>query len=652
VFVLLVTAAVAGPSAGTARDAWGHKPVLDVTLADRWDRLGDCGVDDARVDALQTLAHDVAAEADAWRRSGDAAIRAGGRVDAPLQRAAMAELSGEEADGATRIVGDALPCVLDVLDEAWAEDRARSAPVFTTVSVTYNVYATQYDANTDDEVAVPDYCVKYANLGWSTCSAGYASPPYDVRLDNGGRTYDAWVGDVGPWNIDDNYWDSAGDSARPRRLYTDLAQGYNESRAAYYDDYNGGEDQYGRTVGNPAGIDLAPDTASHIGLAYLQNAWIDVTWSWEGYTVYPDLSLAMSPSARSDQPLDNRGGDGIADFYPGQTWTVSLAVTNSGSEKAQNVTLGAWVEAPYVSVARWESSDGLAVDDPGDSFAVTMGGIDPGETERVTFTLTALAASIGLADHPDLRAWVSHVDGYYEKAGFSDAPSANSYQTWNGGDLVAYVQHDVWPLQTAWTWDDGTAEGWWAADALTATPTDGALVLAGAADDPVLVGPPIDAAAAALPTFSWRGARMGTGPARLYWTTDLAPDFAEDRSVELPLSTGSLAPGVVTPGWTDRVTRLRIDPGPGADAIVTLDEASLGGPLVDTGTGGDTDAADGVPTGPGAWVRLDTIGCGCGTPGGPGAAWGAALAALAAYRRCRRGGSRRAGRHCHEVPGD
>jgi hypothetical protein len=249
-------------------DALGEKPVLEVTLLDRWDQVAACGVEKAPLKALQRLARQGFLEAESWRQTGNQQLKSGDEPDILKQREAMARIAVEEKAGLEKYAGNKLPCVLEVLEAGWDYDRNRG-PVFTTVSVTYNVFATQYAANTSDEVAVPDYCIKFANLGWGQCSSGYGAAPYYVLLNNGGNTYQAWVGDVGPWNIDDNYWNSSGDSSRPRRLFGDLPQGYNESRAAYYDNYNGGYDQYGRTVGNPAGIDLAPDTASRIGLAYL-----------------------------------------------------------------------------------------------------------------------------------------------------------------------------------------------------------------------------------------------------------------------------------------------------------------------------------------------------------------------------------------------
>ncbi len=148
------------------------------------------------------------------------------------------------------------------------------------------VYATQYDGNTDDEVALPDKYVKFANRGWTSSIPSsyrpyYDDPPYTVNVyyeTSGLSVLGISVNEVGPWNENDNYWDTAS-STPDRRMFDDLDLGEPEAEAAYYDDYNNGEDQFGRTVTNPAGIDLTPEVASDLGIGYLQNAWVWVRYS-------------------------------------------------------------------------------------------------------------------------------------------------------------------------------------------------------------------------------------------------------------------------------------------------------------------------------------------------------------------------------------
>lgn len=65
--------------------------------------------------------------------------------------------------------------------------------------------------------------------------------------------------EVGPWNENDNYWDSN------RRGFGGLTLGVPEAYAAFYNNYNNGKDEFERTVTNPAGIDLSTAAAAQIG---------------------------------------------------------------------------------------------------------------------------------------------------------------------------------------------------------------------------------------------------------------------------------------------------------------------------------------------------------------------------------------------------
>jgi len=151
------------------------------------------------------------------------------------------------------------------------------------------IFATQYNPNKPGayEVALPDKYVKFANLGWTSDIPAnlrpiYSNAPYRVNVYNPSKNRavnGVRVDEVGPWNTDDNYWD-AKNGNNPRRRFTDLALGTPESYAAYTNGYNGGKDQSGRTVLNPAGIDLTPNVAADLGLSLYQNAWVDVRYEF------------------------------------------------------------------------------------------------------------------------------------------------------------------------------------------------------------------------------------------------------------------------------------------------------------------------------------------------------------------------------------
>jgi len=178
---------------------------------------------------------------------------------------------------------------------------------------------------------------------------------------------------------------------------------------------------------------------------------------------YPLMTITSSIETISGQDRDFcKVGDssGIFDWTAGQTTLAHVDVKNSGSAVAKNVKVGLWSEEPYLTTLKWtiytdwnstgfvlNDTDGLqsvSHDNPGQSFTLNLGSISVGETKRIKLEIQAAVFSIGAADHPDVRAWISSVDGYYTKASFSSSfTNVSSYQTQNGGDLRSYSQTDV-----------------------------------------------------------------------------------------------------------------------------------------------------------------------------------------------------------------
>jgi hypothetical protein len=107
--------------------------------------------------------------------------------------------------------------------------------------------------------------------------SGNGSGTYSVKVCTASRCAFEPVWDVGPWNTKDDYWNPSA----TREMWKDLPQGKPEAQAAYQDGYNGKKDQFGRTVANPAGIDLA-DGVFWDALKLADNSWVDVTYLWTG----------------------------------------------------------------------------------------------------------------------------------------------------------------------------------------------------------------------------------------------------------------------------------------------------------------------------------------------------------------------------------
>jgi hypothetical protein len=118
--------------------------------------------------------------------------------------------------------------------------------------------------------------------------------------------YCAWapVWDVGPWNITDNYWSSQRDD------FDDLPQGVPEAQAAFRDGYHDGQDGTGRTVTNPAGIDLS-DGVYQTALGLSGTEEVTVSYLWTGNT-----PLSAVAAGGTDQD-DNSAAQATAAFPVG-----------------------------------------------------------------------------------------------------------------------------------------------------------------------------------------------------------------------------------------------------------------------------------------------------------------------------------------------
>jgi hypothetical protein len=200
-------------------------------------------------------------------------------------------------------------------------------------------------------------------------------------------------------------------------------------------------------------------------------------WHWEWWNggpgggpcvdkpTYPVLTIESRGVTITGQDRDLcllEGSTGIFDLWKGQQVEVQVDVKNSGTAVGHNVSVSLWAEKPYLSVASWnilsdwkasgafktndmDATQKVPHDNPGQSFQLNLGSLSPDETKRIKLAVSGAAFSLGVVDHPDLRAWVAHVDDFYEKKDYASAPTANvsGYQKQNGGDLKTAFSADV-----------------------------------------------------------------------------------------------------------------------------------------------------------------------------------------------------------------
>lgn len=170
------------------------------------------------------------------------------------------------------------------MTEWWdTEKKYRMDFIEPKASSSVSVYATQYNADTSNEVALPDKYLKFSTRGWTAEIPAHLRQFYNgtftVNITFGNNTKSSIpVYDVGPWNRNDNYWDSL-ITSNPRRDYTDLSQYMPEAYAAYYNNYNGGKNDNDRIVTNPAGIDLCLTVAKSLGFSTNGSGWVTVNMS-------------------------------------------------------------------------------------------------------------------------------------------------------------------------------------------------------------------------------------------------------------------------------------------------------------------------------------------------------------------------------------
>ncbi|WP_405112450.1 hypothetical protein OG559_03730 [Micromonospora sp. NBC_01405] len=270
-----------------------------------------------------------------WRTAGPAAV-----FDQPVTRVQARVLLTARAAGAT----------LAVRAVRLTADRAAVAAASTPGRV-YRVYATRIGlvGGTTANGHVVTSRDHFAALPSRRSLSPRGTGDYTLRVctTSGSRCEYAPVWDVGPWNTRDDYWNSAA----VRENWKDLPQGRPEAQAAYQSGYNGGRDQFGRTVLNPGGVDLADGTFWD-GLQLTDNAWVDVAYLWTG--TGPHGVIGSGPLNLRTGPGTGYAARGLAATYAhvpiqcyvtGQTVSGTYRTTNRWNRLAS----GQYVSHAYIS---------------------------------------------------------------------------------------------------------------------------------------------------------------------------------------------------------------------------------------------------------------------------------------------------------------
>ncbi|WP_051581261.1 hypothetical protein [Pseudonocardia acaciae] len=117
----------------------------------------------------------------------------------------------------------------------------------------------------------------------------------------------AWapVWDVGPWNTRDDYWSVT------REEFHALPQGLPEAQAAFHDRHNDGKDGTGRTVRNPAGIDLS-DRLFRQALGLTGTTEVSVTFLWTGGRALSRVDTVSDALTVRSAPTEDAPSVGVA----------------------------------------------------------------------------------------------------------------------------------------------------------------------------------------------------------------------------------------------------------------------------------------------------------------------------------------------------
>lgn len=283
-------------------------------------------------------------------------------VDGPVS----VDVRGRRADGRWTEWAE-LPAVLDVTTRL-VEVRTVAAPGVGASRLSVSASVSESRAAQDSELSYEIFATREGLVGGTTASghvivendhfvalpsrrglSSMDSGDYTVRVcAENGRCEWAPVWDVGPWNTKDDNWNAAD----ARQMWTDLPQGTPQAQAAKLDGYNGGLDQFGRLVRNPAGIDLADGTFWD-GLQLTGNSWITVAYLWTGTGPTGVIDAPVPLNVRATPTRDAPQVGLAANLAHVRIQCATHATTATGTQGTTDIWYrlapDMWISAAYVS---------------------------------------------------------------------------------------------------------------------------------------------------------------------------------------------------------------------------------------------------------------------------------------------------------------
>ena len=301
----------------------------------------------------------------------------------------------------------------------------------------------------------------------------------------------------------------------------------------------------------------------------------------------------------------NQGwSNGLFDLFVDHQVEFSVELTNTGSAIAQGVIFELETSGPEITVEQIRATGSHVSQNTG-QHRFNLGDIGPGQTTTIALTLRGARYSIPTGQPVRLRGWVAQIEGVYEKVSWSDPPSRNEGQSYNGGELRSLTEMDVFDPRR-WTWSSGQPdmhEGWLpvrGVESLVATSaglTTAGLQVSPEANVALIESPYLPATAEPIRRIHFR--RTPSVAARLWWRR-AGEAFSGNQIIVLSETETALAPGDLPAN----VQQIRLEVS-GATRIEAL-ELNLTDPSVtpDLGTN-DTPPDTSVPVGDAGVNRLD-----------------------------------------------